>query len=136
MPIATPTRAAALAAFALALLAPPLTARAAPPPAANSPAASAQTFVRTMAQGHFTAAERSFTAQMRQAAPPRKLRDLWNRLTQQFGEFQKTSGQKVAHKDGYTVVIVGAEFKFKTIGLQVAFDSAHQIAGLYVVPAP
>ena len=43
---------------------------------------------------------------------------------------------KTAVKDGYTVVVVGADFKNRTIGLQVAFDSAREIAGLYVVPAP
>lgn len=122
--------------IALALLAPLSTAYAATPPAAFSPVASAQAFVQTMAQGHFTQAEATFTDQMKQDATPDKLKNLWTGFTQRFGPFQKTTGHKVKTWNGYTLVVLGAEFKSRTVGLQLAFDSMHRIAGLYVVSAP
>ncbi len=136
MPIDTRKPSCALILVAMALLASLSVSQAAAPPTADPSVTSAETFIQTMAQGHFKKAEANFTDQMKQAAPPDKLRDLWSKLTRHFGAFQKTSGHKTAVKDGYTVVVGGADFKNRTIGLQVAFDSAREIAGLYVVPAP
>ena len=104
-------------------------------PAAD-PVASAKAFVETMAQGHFTRAEADFTAQMRQAAPPAKLRQLWKALIRHGGAFEKTGATRTMHEDGYTAVIVRTEFKKSPIGLEVAFDAADRIAGLHLVRPP
>lgn len=109
---------------------------AAPSPATDAAAAAAKAFVETMAQGHFNRAEADFTAQMKQAAPPEKLRQLWKALIRHGGAFEKTGTTRTMHKDGYTAVIVRTEFKKSPIGLEVAFDSAHRIAGLHLVRPP
>lgn len=121
--------------LALALLA-SASSLAAPSPATDAAVASAKAFVETMAQGHFNRAEADFTHQMKQAAPPEKLRQLWNALIRHGGAFEKTGATRTMHRDGYTAVIVRTEFKKSPIGLEVAFDSAHRIAGLHLVRPP
>ena len=121
--------------LALALLA-SAGALAAPPPAADPAVAAAKAFIETMAQGHFSRAEKDFTAQMRRAAPPEKLRQLWSALIRHGGPFEKTGATRTMHEDGYTAVTVRTDFQRRPIGLEVAFDSAHRIAGLHLARPP
>ncbi len=134
MPIDTRKLKSAL--LALALLAPVPASHAGTRPAADHSIASAEAFIQTMARGHFRRAEADFTNQMKQAAPPRKLRHLWTLLVRHGGPFQRTATTRTVHEEGYTVVIVRTDFKKRPIGLAVAFDSARRIAGLHLVPPP
>lgn len=117
-------------AFALALLAPLSALHAATPPATNSVVASARTFVETMAQGHFEKAEARFTSQMKRAAPPYRLQQLWASLVRQNGAFQKVGDHELV------TVIVKVVFKNRPVDLAVTFDSAHRIAGVHLAPPP
>lgn len=98
--------------------------------------AAANGFVHELAKGEFNASEATFTKQMKQAAPPPKLRRLWHEMTERFGAFHDTGDSKSVVRDGYTTVIVATEFKHRTIGIAVSFDSARRIAGMHIVPAP
>jgi hypothetical protein len=119
-------------ALALLLL---LTARAADAGKAGLvPAAVA--FVHTLAQGDCTAAEADFTGQMKQAAPPDALGRVWKRLLNQVGPFQGTGRTRTVVQGGYRTVIVKADFKTRSLGIAVTFDSDRRIAGMHFVPAP
>lgn len=103
--------------------------------ASDNTSAKAQAFVQNMAKGDFTAAEADFTAQMKEAAPPDKLQEIWQALVLQGGAYQKIAGTKDINEGGYTSVIVNAEFKNQTIGLLVIFDVSGKIGGMHLVPA-
>lgn len=104
-------------------------------PAKSDYTATAVAVVNTMAKGGFTAAEAGFTDQMKQGVPPDKLQQIWNALTVQAGAFQKTGVTKTVQQDDYDTVVVNTEFKNRTIGFAVTFDSFGKIAGLHLVPA-
>jgi hypothetical protein len=93
-------------------------------------------FVRTLAKGDYQAAEADFTAQMQQAAPPEKLRGIWEGVLNQFGAFQDTGVTNTVVQYGYTTVVVKTEFKSRALGIAVTFDSAQRIAGMHFVPPP
>jgi Protein of unknown function (DUF3887) len=122
--------------LALALLV-PLASQAAGGQAANgSLAPKAISFVRTLAQGDFKAAEADFTDQMKQAVSPAKLGEVWQRLISQVGPFQDTAGSKTVVQNGFTTVVVKTDFKSRALGIAVTFDSAQRIAGMHFVPPP
>jgi Protein of unknown function (DUF3887) len=96
----------------------------------------AVSFVRTLAKGDFKAAEADFTDQMKQAAPPAKLGEIWQRLISQLGPFQDTGDSRTAVQNGFTTVVVKTDFKSRALGIAVTFDSAQRIAGMHFVPPP
>ena len=122
--------------FALALFAALPACEAGTPPTADPSVASANTLIQAMAHGHFNKAEARFAAQMKQDAPPQKLRQLWDSLVRHGGAFQKTGATRTIHKEGHTIVIVRTDFKRRPIGLMVAFDTAHRIVGVHLAPPP
>jgi Protein of unknown function (DUF3887) len=93
-------------------------------------------FVRTMAKGDFETAEADFTDQMKQAAPPEKLRQIWQSLLDHAGPFENTGDSKTVDQGGYTSVIITTKFKTRALGIAVTFDSAQRIAGMHFVPPP
>jgi hypothetical protein len=122
--------------LALALLV-PIAAHAAGGQAANgSLVPKAVSFVRTLAKGDFKAAEADFTNQMKQAASPAKLGEIWQRLISQVGPFQDTGDSKTVVQNGFTTVVVNTDFKSRALGIAVTFDSAQRIAGMHFVPPP
>ena len=122
--------------LALVLLV-PFAARAAGSQAAKgSLVPEAVSFVRTLAKGDFKAAEADFTDQMKQAAPPAKLGEVWQRLISQVGPFQDTGDSKTVVQNGFTTVVVRTDFKSRALGIAVTFDSAQRIAGMHFVPPP
>lgn len=96
----------------------------------------ATAFVHELAKGEFKTAETDFTGRMKRAVAPKKLRRAWQSVSRRFGGFQKTGIAKTVVQDGYTTVIVAADFKTRTLGIAVSFDSADKIAGVHFVPAP
>ena len=121
--------------LALALLV-PLAVRAADQAANGSLVSTAVAFVQTLAKGDFKAAEADFTDQMKQAAPPAKLGEVWQSLISQAGAFQDTGDSKTVVQNGFTTVVVKTDFKSQAVGIAVTFDSANRIAGMHLVPPP
>jgi hypothetical protein len=104
--------------------------------AVGADSAAAQAFVHQLASGKFSQAEADFTSQMKSAVGTDGLQQLWSKLQQMYGTFQSTGALKTGVVSGYSVVVVRANFKSQAVGLAVAFDSSHRIAGLHVVPPP
>jgi hypothetical protein len=115
----------------------PLAAQAAGAQAAKgSLVPEAVSFVRTLGKGDFKAAEADFTDRMKQAAPPAKLGQVWQSLISQVGAFQDTGDSRTVVQNGFTTVVVRADFKSRALGIAVTFDSARRIAGMHFVPPP
>ena len=122
--------------FAIALLL-PIAGQVARGQEANATLTSrAIAFVHMLAQGNFDGAEADFTDQMKQAAPPTKLSEVWTGVQSQAGPYQGTGDAKTVVKGGYTTVVVATRFKLQAIGIAVTFDSAQKIAGMHFVPPP
>ncbi|MBW4053093.1 MAG: DUF3887 domain-containing protein [Proteobacteria bacterium] len=122
--------------LALAVLAPFAATAAGGQAAKGNLVPKAVSFVRTLAKGDFKAAEADFTNQMKQAAPPSTLGEVWQRLISQAGPFQDTGDSKTVVQNGFTTVVVKTDFKSRALGIAVSFDSAQRIAGMHFVPPP
>jgi hypothetical protein len=119
------------AAGTLALLLALPAAHAAPPPNDRT---VAEAFVQDLSSGRFAQAETRFRPQLRQLATPAKLHKLWQLLVHKFGPYRKIDGSDSVTVQGHPTVIVHMAFTRLTVGLEVAFNKAHQIGGLHVVP--
>ena len=110
-------------------------------PAATTPVATsafvplAQAFINQLVQGDFTAATSSFTDTMKNAAPPDKLKQIWQQLTDQLGAFKQQLDAKTVDQSGMTSVYVTCEFANSTVDLQVTFNAQLQISGFHVAAA-
>ena len=122
--------------LALALLVPFAAQAAGTAAATGSLVPKAVSFIQTLAKGDFKAAETDFTDQMKQAAPPAKLAEVWQRLISQVGPFQGTGDSNTVVQNGFTTVVVKADFKSQALGIAVTFDSARRIAGMHFVSPP
>ena len=129
-------RAAAVTGLALALLVSMAAYAAGDHATQGSLVPKAVAFVRTLAKGDYQAAEADFTDQMKQAAPPEKLRGIWEGVLSQFGAFQDTGATNTVVQYGLTTVVVKTDFKNRALGIAVTFDSAQRIAGMHFVPPP
>lgn len=125
----------ALSFLALGFIA-PTGASAANGAAAGGDSAAAVAFVHQLASGQFPQAQANFTSQMKSAVGSDGLQQLWSKLQQMYGAFQSTGAVRSSAVSDYTIVVVRANFKSQAIGLAVAFDSAHRIAGVHLVPPP
>jgi uncharacterized protein len=104
--------------------------------AAGGDDAAAVAFIHQMASGKFSQAEADFTSQMKSAVGSEGLQRLWSQLQQMYGAFQGTGAIQSAVVSGHAIVVVRANFNSQAVGLAVAFDSEHRIAGLHLVPPP
>jgi dienelactone hydrolase len=115
----------------------------APPPPSDPPAAAAlpkdlqaagREFVDLLVQRNFIEAAKPFTDQMKAAAPPQKLAEIWNTIQKQFGAFKKVTGTRVEPAGQHQAALVTAEFANMTADLKVVFDAEGKIAGFFVSP--
>lgn len=120
--------------LALALLVPLAVQAAGGQAAAGGLVPKALAFVQSLAKGDFDAAEAYCTDQMKQAAPPAKLRQAWQGLLDQVGSFQGIGDSKTIVQSGYTTVLIQTNFKSRAVGIAVTFDSAQRVAGMHFVP--
>jgi hypothetical protein len=104
--------------------------------AAGGDNAAAVAFIHQMASGKFSQAEASFTTQMKSAVGSDGLQQLWSQLQQMYGAFESTGAVRTGVVSGHSIVVVRANFKSRAVGLAVAFDSDHRIAGLHLVSPP
>jgi dienelactone hydrolase len=97
--------------------------------------AAAQVFVDLLATRDFASAERSFNATMHTALPQEKLQETWNTILAQAGAFKHQVRTRTEEQSGAKVVIVTCAFEKAALDIQVGFDQAQRIAGLFFAPA-
>ena len=94
-----------------------------------------ESFVQLLAAGNFTAAVAGFDATMQKAMPEKELQATWDKITQQFGRYKAIRATRQDKLLQFMVVVVTCEFEKAALDIQVAYDTAGKIAGLYVRPA-
>ena len=96
--------------------------------------ASAEAFVDLLAKKDFSSAETYFDDTMKTALPQAKLQETWNALITQAGELRRRVRTRTEERNGYNVVIIACEFEKAPVDIQVVFDQAKRIAGLFFAP--
>ena len=97
--------------------------------------AAAQAFIDLLATRDFASAERYFNTTMHTALPQEKLQETWNTIMAQAGAFEHQVRTRTEERSGSKVVIVTCAFEKAALDIQVAFDPAQRIAGLFFAPA-
>jgi len=92
----------------------------------------AKDFIQLLADGDFSKAAENFDDTMKKAAPPEKLRQIWNSLVVQHGRFEKQLGTQMKTILLYKAVFVACQFEKMVVDLQVTFNTANQIAGFHI----
>ncbi len=109
------------------------------PAQSSAHVADAQAFVSLVAEGSYPAAEATFDATMQQAIPVDKLRQTWEGLVQQYGQFKEqlsaTGSQVQQNGVQYQTVVVTCAFEKATLDIHVTYGPDGKVAGLQVTPA-
>ncbi len=103
-------------------------------PAAGAQERGGQAFVALLATHDFAGAEGRLDSTMRRLLPAAKLREVWQSLEAQAGEFRAQRGVTVRHAGAADVVSVTCEFARASLDLQVALNAAGEVSGFHVAP--
>jgi len=91
----------------------------------------AREVVQLQANGDFAGAEKNFDQTMKDALPPEKLKDLW----QKFGKFTDIEGTRTENLFIFQIVYVTTEFESQTVDFKIVFNTRGQVSGLWIVPS-
>ncbi len=97
--------------------------------------ASAKAFVALLAGKDFSNAENHFDDTMKGALPQEKLQETWNAVITQAGAFKRQTSTRTEERGGYDAVIITCEFEKAALDIQLVFDQARRIAGLFFAPS-
>lgn len=107
--------------------------------AGDDPAAKrqemAKSLVSQMAAGQFDKAIEPFDPTMRRVLPADKLKEVWDGLTKQHGQFQRATETTTEKVQQYEVVFVTCEFQRGKLDTKVVFTADDKITGLFFVPS-
>jgi dienelactone hydrolase len=98
--------------------------------------AAAEAYVGQLARAKSPRAVEKFDAAMRRAAPPEKLKNVWDDLIARSGSFQEQVGVRNEKANPYDIVLVTCRFEKTTLDVKVVFDEAGRISGMFFVPTP
>jgi dienelactone hydrolase len=104
-------------------------------PQPHRPAAAAVAFLDLLVKGDFQTAAQNFTEQMKTAAPPPRLAEIWGTLQAQLGTYKRRIATRTVKEGLYDVVLATTQFERRTVDLKVVVDEKGRIAGFFVVPA-
>jgi dienelactone hydrolase len=88
-----------------------------------------------LVRGEYEALAERFSAEMKKAAPPEMLRKAAGGQLAALGAFQKTGEVEVSKAGAFTVAVVAVEMERGAVRVQVSFNAAGEIAGLFLRPA-
>ncbi len=109
--------------------------RQAAPTGAAAQAPQAEQLVDQLVKGDYQAAARRFDEKLQASLSPDKLQDAWNGVLAQAGDFRKRERTRAAQEQGFDTVYVTCQFARGPLNVKVVFDDAHQVSGLWFVPA-
>lgn len=92
----------------------------------------AESFVSLMARDSFEAAFSEFDETMQQALPVAELRNLWDLIIAQAGEYTSTFEFENLYYDGYFISFVTSWHEISGVTLRVVFSEDGQVAGLFI----
>lgn len=96
----------------------------------------AQTTVAQLGKGEYSAVVTRFDGSMQSMLPEPKLKESWEHLISQTGSYQKLTGVSVEQQQGHRKVTVTCQFEKGMVDIQLGFNDAAQITGLYFSNAP
>jgi len=91
----------------------------------------ARDFIDELNRGDFAAAFARFDETMKEALSEDKLKELWQQLILQVGEYQSELSVRTESKDIYSAVIITSQFSKTPLDVRVVFDLQGKIAGLF-----
>ncbi len=97
--------------------------------------AQAKEFVDLLAKGEFAKAVENFDSVMTKAMSEEKLKEVWQAVMQQAGQFKKQKGTRTETLPKFDVVYVICEFEKGNLDIKIVFNRKKQITGLWFAPA-
>jgi hypothetical protein len=97
--------------------------------------AQAKEFVDLLAKEEFAKAVENFDSVMTKAMPEEKLKETWQTVIKQAGQFKKQKGTRTETLPKFDVVYVICEFEKGALDVKVVFNREKQISGLWFSPA-
>ena len=95
---------------------------------------AAEQFVERLAKSDFSAAVKEFDVTMTNAAPPDKLKQIWESLVADVGPLKTRLGTRTERLGEYDGVFVTCQFEKAKLDVKVVFNRSKQISGLFFVP--
>jgi hypothetical protein len=92
-------------------------------------------FVELLTKEDFAGAVTQFDDTMKTALPESKLREVWQTLESQAGQFQKQLGVRKTTSAGYDVAMVTCKFERVVLDIKVVFDTDGRVTGLFFLPS-
>lgn len=100
----------------------------------NELIAHAQKFVELLAKGEFSKAVENFDNVMTKAMPEEKLKQVWQTVMKQAGQFKKQAGVRTEILPKFNSVYITCQFEKGPLDVKVVFNRKKQITGLWFVP--
>jgi dienelactone hydrolase len=100
----------------------------------NELIAHAQKFVELLATGEFFKAVENFDDVMTKAMPEEKLKQVWQTVLKQAGQFKKQAGVRTEILPKYESVYITCQFEKGPLDVKVVFNREKKITGLWFVP--
>jgi len=95
---------------------------------------AAEQFVERLAKSDFSAAVKEFDVTMTNAAPPDKLKQIWESLVADVGPLKTRLSTRTERLGEYDAVFVTCQFEKTKLDVKVVFNRSKQISGLFFVP--
>jgi len=96
----------------------------------------AKSFVEALEKGDYEAAVKNFDETMTKAAPPEKMKQVWETLISQAGELKQQKRIRTESLPKYDVVYITCEFEKISLDIKVVFNKKKQIAGQFFTQPP
>lgn len=97
--------------------------------------AAGKDFVNLLVKGEFATAVTRYDETMATALPEPKLREAWDKLQSQAGDFRRQLRVRAEKDREYDVVLVTCQFEKAVVDAKVVFNSNGKVAGLFFLPA-
>ena len=104
------------------------------PEGGADPEAQGRALVEQLVAGEWDAAVATFDSSVAGALPAATLAETWTGLQQQFGAFEAIEGTRSEVRDSFQIVWVTTAFEQSTLDVQIAYNEAGQVAGLFFQP--
>lgn len=96
----------------------------------------AKSFVEALEKGDYEEAVKNFDETMTKAAPPEKMKQVWETIISQLGELKQQTGIRTESLPKYDAVYITCEFEKATLDVKVVFNKKKQIAGQFFTQPP
>jgi uncharacterized protein len=108
------------------------------PPYMTELIAKAEDMLSALKKGDYEEAVRDFDAVMVKAAPPEKMKQVWEAVNKQLGGLKRQTEIRTETGVQYDVVYLTLEFENSTVDMKVVFNKEKQISGQFFTlpPAP